>query len=144
MSAAAKARVVFDTNVVVSALLFTGRFSWLVGHWSGGNCIPLISRESAKELTRVLAYSKFNLTSDEQLEALGSYLPFCDVVEIILRCPAICRDAKDQGLLDLAQCGKADLLVTGDGDLLAQVGQTQFTIEHPERYRSRIFEANRG
>ena len=139
MSAAAKARVVFDTNVVLSALLFTsGRLSWLVGHWQAGDCVPLVSRATAQELTRILAYPKFKLTSDEQLEALGGYLPFCEVVEIVESCRVLCRDVKDQPLLDLAHSAKADVLVSGDGDLLALAGQTAFPIETPEAYRRRV------
>ena len=139
MSAAAKARVVFDTNVVLSALLFThGRLSWLVGHWQAGNCVPLVSRATAAELTRILGYLKFQLSADEQLEALGGYIPFCEAVDIANPCPVLCHDAKDQPFLDLAQSGKADLLVTGDDDLLALAGQTAFLIETPEAYRRRI------
>jgi predicted nucleic acid-binding protein len=44
---------------------------------------------------------------------------------------------KDQLFLDLAQSGKADILVTGDDDLLALAGQTVFVIETPEEYRRR-------
>jgi putative PIN family toxin of toxin-antitoxin system len=139
VSTAAKARVVFDTNVFLSALLFTqGRLSWLVGHWQAGNCLPLISRETAAELTRILAFPKFRLTADEQLEALANYIPYCEAVEIVKSCPVLCRDAKDQPFLDLAQSGKADLLVTGDTDLLALAGQTAFLIETPEDYRLRV------
>ena len=139
MSAAAKARIVFDTNVVLSALLFThGRLSWLVGHWEAGDCVPLISRATAEELTRILAYPKFRLTADEQLEALASYIPYCEAVEIAESCTVLCRDTKDQPLLDLAESGKADFLVTGDEDLLALAGQTKFLIETPEDYRRRV------
>lgn len=130
-------RIVFDTNVVLSALLFThGRLNWLVGHWQAGNCVPLVARATAQELQRILAYRKFQLTADEQLETLYSYIPFCEVVEIANSCPVSCRDAKDQPFLDLAHCGKADVLVTGD--LLALAGQTGFVIESPEAYRRRI------
>jgi putative PIN family toxin of toxin-antitoxin system len=139
VSAAAKARIVFDTNAVLSALLFThGRLSWLVGHWQAGDCVPLLSRATAAELARILAYPKFRLTAIEQLEALSEYLPYCEEVEVVRSCPVLCRDPKDQPLLDLAQSGKADLLVTGDEDLLALVGQTAFLIESPEDYRSRV------
>jgi putative PIN family toxin of toxin-antitoxin system len=138
VSAAAKARVVFDTNAVLSAILFTnGRLSWLVGHWQAGSCLPLISRATAAELTRILAYPKFRLTANEQMEALGGYMPFCEIVEIAKSCPVLCRDVKDQLFLDLAQSGKADLLVTGDEDLLALTGKTSFVIETPETYRRR-------
>jgi len=135
----ARARVVFDTNAVLSTLLFThGRLSWLVGHWEAGDCVPLISRATAEELKRILAYPKFQLSSIEQLEALSGYLPFCEAVEIADSCLILCRDAKDQPFLDLAQSGKAEFLVTGDEDLLALAGKTEFVIETPESYRRRV------
>ena len=132
-------RIALDTNVVLSALLFTqGRLSWLVGHWQAGDCVPLVSRATARELKKILAYRKFQLSVDEQLEALYSYIPFCEVVEIANSCPVLCRDARDQPFIDLAHCGKADLMVTGDEDLLALAGQTKFVIESPEFYRLRV------
>jgi hypothetical protein len=53
----------------------------------------------------------------------------------------VCRDASDQPFLDLAQSGKADLLVTGDDDLLILARQTAFLIEAPEDYRRRVSSA---
>ena len=139
MNVAAKARVVFDTNAVLSALLFTyGRLSWLVDHWQAGNCVTLISHETTAELKRILAYPKFHLSAEEQLEALANFVPFCEAVGIAKSCPVLCRDPRDQPLLDLAHCGKADLLVTGDQDLLSLTGQTAFVIETPEAYRGRV------
>ena len=136
VSAEGKVRVVFDTNVVVSALLFTrGRLSWLVDHWRAQNCVPLVSRPTAIELTRVLAYSKFRLSAEEQFEALGSYMPFCEVVLIAKYCPVPCRDPKDQIFLDLAESGDADVIVTGDEDLLVLAALTKFSIRTPEEYR---------
>lgn len=129
----------FDTNVVLSALLFThGRLTWLVGHWQGGNCVPLISRATAAKLTRILAYPKFHLNAEERLEALANYIPFCEAIGVAEPCSVLCRDSKDQPFLDLAENGKADLLVTGDDDLLVLAGQTTFVIETPEAYRQRV------
>ncbi|MGD0940481.1 MAG: putative toxin-antitoxin system toxin component, PIN family [Terracidiphilus sp.] len=139
---AAKDKVVFDTNVVLSALLFThGRLSWLVDHWQTGDCVPLVTRTTAQELTRILAYPRFKLTGDEQLEALCGYISFCEIVENMEPCPVLCRDVKDQPFLDLAYCARADILVTGDRDLLALAGQTALVIETPEAYRLRITSA---
>jgi putative PIN family toxin of toxin-antitoxin system len=98
----------------------------------------LVSRATASELTRVLAYPKFRLAADEQLEALGAYLPFCETVHVSEECIVLWRDRKDQPLLDLAQSGTAELLVTGDEDLLVLAGQTTFLIEPPEAYRHRV------
>jgi len=132
-------RMVFDTNIVIFSLLFAGgRLAWLRAHWRDGGCVPLIARETGTELTRVLAYPKFRLSAQDQLELLSDYLPFCESIRTVQRCPAICRDAKDQQFLDLAQSGQADLLVTGDADLLQMTGETNFAIISPEAYRQRV------
>jgi putative PIN family toxin of toxin-antitoxin system len=136
-----KRRVVFDTATVVSAMIFTsGRLAWLRKYWREGGCVPLVSRATVAELTRVLAYPKFQLSSDDRRELLADYLPHCEVVEVIGRCQQVCRDPNDQPFLDLAQSGKADLLVSGDQDLLALAGETEFLIETPEAYRRMILE----
>ena len=60
-------RVVLDTNVVVSALLFTsGRLAWVRRAWQHQRLRPLVCRETANELLRVLTYPKFRLTDGEQ------------------------------------------------------------------------------
>lgn len=132
-------RVVFDTTTVVSALLFEqGRLAWLRSHWQQGRCLPLVCKETVAELTRVLAYPKFRLAAETGMELLAEYLPHCEIVQITKRCPVGCRDRNDQPLLDLAQSGKAQILVSGDKDLLALAGRTSFAIETPEQYRLRV------
>jgi putative PIN family toxin of toxin-antitoxin system len=131
--------VVFDTNVVLSALLFpTGRLAWLRLHWRQGGAVPLISPATSRELARVLAYPKFRLSEQYRIELLAMYIPCCESFDPEGKCPIECRDPKDQALLDLAQSGNADVLVTGDEDLLALAGRTTFLIETPEAYRHRI------
>ncbi|MGA2375530.1 MAG: putative toxin-antitoxin system toxin component, PIN family [Candidatus Sulfotelmatobacter sp.] len=137
-------KVVFDTTTVVSALLFTdGRLAWLRQHWRERGCVPLISRATAAELLRVFRYPKFGLSLDEARELLADYLPYCEVVEPVEKCACLCRDANDQAFLDLAQSGRADLLISGDQDLLILAGQTTFLIETPEGYRRRVSVADR-
>lgn len=132
-------RVVFDTNVVLSALVFTGgRLDWLRGHWQLEEAVPLVSRYTTDELRRILAYPRFKLTIEQQIDLLADYLPFCERVVPAENFPICCRDPKDQPFLDLAKSGKADVLATGGEDLLALAGQTTFVIESPEEYRRRI------
>ncbi|HUH64740.1 MAG TPA: putative toxin-antitoxin system toxin component, PIN family [Terracidiphilus sp.] len=132
-------RVVFDTNTVVSALLFPrGRLAWLRDHWRERGCIPLLSRATAAELDRVLAYPKFQLSLSDRVELMGDYLPICRIVEVRRKCAQKCRDPRDQIFLDLAFCGDADALVTGDRDLLALADATRFRIETPESYRMSV------
>ena len=134
-------RVVFDTNTVISALLFShGKLAWLRGHWRSGNAVPLLSEATAAELARVLAYPKFRLSFDDRLELLADYVPYCEVVKLKGGCPIQCRDRKDQPFLDLATVGRAQVLVSGDKDLLVLAGRTTFSIEPAAAYRARFHE----
>lgn len=131
-----KRRVVFDTSTVVSALLFeSGRLAWLRREWQEDTCVPLISRATTQELTRVLGYPKFGLLLEDRRELLAEYLPYCKIIEQVKKCPVTCRDAKDQPFLDLAHTAKVDMLVSSDRDLLILSGQTSFRIVTPEAYR---------
>lgn len=115
-----------------------GRLAWLRGHWRLGTWTPLVSRATAAELVRVLAYPKFRLTADERDELLSDYLVYCETIDRVRRCPLSCRDPTDQPFLDLAHSGQALVLITGDADLLALSGQAGFGIETPASYRRRV------
>lgn len=118
-------RIVLDTNVALSALVFGGgRFDALRLAWQSGRCVPLVCSVTASELIRVLAYPKFKLSAAEQHELLADYLPYCTAVDLPARLPKTikCRDANDLQFLHLAQVGKADFLVSGDADLLSLAG----------------------
>ena len=118
-------RVVIDTNVVLSALVFAGdRLTPLRLAWQSRRVQPLLSTATAAELIRALAYPKFKLALHEQEELLADYLPFCKTVRIPVPPPATprCRDLFDVPFLELALTGKAEALVTGNKDLLSLVG----------------------
>ena len=135
-------RVVLDTNVVVSAVLFTkGHLTWLRESWSNSRFLPLIDTPCAEELLRVLAYPKFRLTPDDIQTILGTYLPFTEAVNTAdAKTSGLprCRDPYDHKFLALAHEGKADVLVTGDRALLALAKQTPFAIETPSVFRRRF------
>jgi uncharacterized protein len=124
-------RVVLDTHIVLSALVFGGGNSARVRRaWQAGAFTPLVSTATAQELVRVLAYPKFRLTAADQQELLADYLPHTTTVRIPAPPPAApeCRDPFDVMFPHLAAAGKAKMLVTGDRDLLALIGQTKLTI----------------
>ena len=127
-------RVVLDTNAVLSALVFgKGPTAQLRGAWQRGDFVPLVSTATVQELVRVLAYPKFRLDTAAQQELLADYLPHTLVVRIPDPPPAVpaCRDAFDLPFLHLAAAGHADVLVSGDADLLALASQVRFTIIAP-------------
>ena len=112
-------RAVFDTNTVVSALLFQqGRLAWIRGAWSAGTIVPVVCKETVEELLRVLAYPKFRLDRNEIDDLLGDFLPFAAVIELSPDDWPACRDKDDRVFLALAQQAHADLLISGDADLL--------------------------
>lgn len=115
-------RVVLDTNIVLSALVFSsGRLAWIRRAWKSQQLLPLVCRETVNELLRVLAYPKFRLSSYEQQDMLGDFLSYAEVVALPAPWPVlpVCRDQQDQVFLALAAVAQADALVTGDADILA-------------------------
>jgi uncharacterized protein len=135
-------KVVLDTNVVVSALLFEGgRLAWLRGLWLDGRITPLINRPTLQELVRVLAYPKFGLDPDDVEAVLAAYVPYAATITVAGpisgRLPK-CRDPHDQVFLRLAAAGLAEVLVSGDRALLELSGRAPFVIEAPETFRSRF------
>lgn len=72
-------RAVFDTNVVISALVFGRRLAWLRRAWASGAVVPVVCRETAAELLRVPSYPKFRLDAMEREILLADYLPFAEV-----------------------------------------------------------------
>ena len=135
-------RIVFDTNTLISALLFRGYSSFLVELWQNNQLTVLASNDSVSEFLRVLNYPKFNL-SGLRIESLANeYLPYVVFIHIEKKqlpydLPQ-CRDIKDQQFIDLAYFGKADVLISGDLDLLVLNGQLPFRIETPATFRERI------
>jgi putative PIN family toxin of toxin-antitoxin system len=118
-------RVVLDTNVVLSALVFSGGPAARVRvGWQAARFVPLASAHTAAELMRVLGYPKFQLSPPEQAELLADYIPWVQVVRVPDPPPAVprCRDPLDLPFLHLAVAGKARALVSGDRALLALAG----------------------
>jgi len=136
-------RVVLETNVAVSALVFDrGVMAWVRHAWQSVLFTPLIDEACMRELVRVLAYPKLKLDDEKIRELLGDYLPYAQVVlrgrgRTRSRLP-LCRDPDDQPFLVLADAGNADVLVTGDKALIDLQGQTRFEIETPASFRSRF------
>lgn len=130
-------RVVLDTNVLLSALVFhAGSLSWLRYAWQAERIRPLASRDTTAELIRVLAYPKFRLSAEDREGLLGDYLPWCEAVKVPKRIKVpVCRDPFDRPFLELALAAKADALLTGDKDLLALARNFAVPILAPAVFR---------
>jgi putative PIN family toxin of toxin-antitoxin system len=134
-------RVVLDTNVAVSALVFReGRLDWLREAWAAGRVVPLVSAETVAELVRVLAYPKLKLSEEDTKDLLAHYMEHAEAVReagASVRVPA-CRDPDDRKFLQLAYAAKADALVTGDEDLLTLSGKSRIPILTPDALKAEL------
>jgi len=113
-------REVLDANVLVSALLFGGRLEPIRSGWRAGRIRPVLSKEIADELVRVLAYPKFRLTREEISALLKTeLLPYVEVVDVREDDRAWRRDGADDKFIRCALAARCRYLVTDDWDLLA-------------------------
>jgi uncharacterized protein len=109
---------VFDTNVLLAAIITEGICSKLlhrarIGEFSLVSC-PFIM----KELRRILS-KKFRLSQEElalAMEPINEAIS--QVIEHNLNISDVCRDADDDNIIACAVAARADYLVTGDSDLL--------------------------
>ncbi len=128
-------KLVLDTNVLISRLLFpSGVAAKAVDHaleWG----LPLMSEETLSELTEVLSrpkFSKYISIQDRQhfIRLLGGVVR---IVPITHRITA-CRDPKDDKFLHVALNGNAQVIVTGDADLLVLQPFHGIAIVNPQTF----------
>ncbi len=111
---------VFDTNVLISALLLKNSVSRLAFDKAILDGRLLISLETIDELNDVLKRPKFDryVTEKERRQFVAALVQDAELVTITQQI-AICRDPKDDKFLELAMSGGADCIVSGDKDLLS-------------------------
>ena len=112
-------RVVFDTNVLISGLLSTTSTPAQAVEKAVTNAQLVATLETLRELIEKLHSPKFDPyvrpeRRDALLERVASLVEIIDVLQSI----RASRDANDDKFLEAAVNGRADVLVTGDKDLL--------------------------
>ena len=112
-------RAVLDTNVLVSALLFSGLPARLVPAWQASRFYPVLSSSILDEYLRTLAYPKFRLTpGDIRALAEESILPFFETVRVKVPPFTMPRDPDDAKFIECALAASVPWIVSGDADLL--------------------------
>ena len=113
-------KVVVDTNVLISALLFGGKPEELISFWLRGKINPLASKEIMDEYLRVLTYPKFKLSEEEINYLLYSeILPYFDVIDVPPRSRIINTDPEVDKFISCASAGRARYIISGDQHLLS-------------------------
>lgn len=115
-------RLVLDTNIAISGLLWDGPPAGLIRAGLAGRCELISSTPLLAELEGVLGRAKFTrrlgylgLTVDS---IFAGYAALVEIVVPQLINPVIARDPADDQVLAAALAGRADLIVSGDDHLL--------------------------
>ena len=108
-------RVVFDTNVLYAAFAAKGFCEELIDE-AAGACELIWSDTLREEFESILA--RRHEIGPAARVALAAYVDLCEFVEPKPLSERICRDADDDVVLATALAGKADVIMTGDEDLL--------------------------
>lgn len=131
-------KVIFDTNVWISFLIGK-RLSKIKRHISEGKITIVTSDQLLTEIKTVTSREKLKKyfpkeSVNELIELLETIAQKFEVKPIHF----INRDPKDNFLLDLIDCSKADYLVTGDKDLLVHNPFKTAQILTPTEFENQI------
>jgi putative PIN family toxin of toxin-antitoxin system len=126
---------VFDTNVWVSAALGSSscRNAFDLAR-SKGKLIR--SEETFTELALTLEKPRLQkyLSHQDKIDFLANYLLITERVDVKTEGLLICRDPKDNMLLELAISCEADFIISGDKDLLTLNSFRGVSIISPANY----------
>ena len=112
-------KIVIDTNVFISAILFRGPTSRLVSLWQKNAVSVLMSSAVLKEYARALAYPKVKLKKSEIRGIIEQeLLPYVYPIKVKRPLYIISEDPSDNKFLELAVTGKTDFILSGDKHLL--------------------------
>ena len=112
-------RAVLDTNVLVSALITTGKPRDLLVRGIAGEFTLVTSRQILNELMLVLRRPKFKTSEDEIHKVVSSLIQSSELVPIKSEFKVVMNDPSDDIIVNTAYDGQANIIVTGDRQLLA-------------------------
>lgn len=116
-------RVVLDSNVVFSALLWGGTpyrlLDTLRQHTDARlYTSPKLLEELADILSRPVAAKRLAQIQRHPAAILDDYLKLVEIVQPAMLAHPICRDPDDDHVIACAVAARAEILVSGDRDLL--------------------------
>ena len=131
----ARLRIVVDTNALISRLLLADSVAARAVRKAVDEGQLLASEATMMELADVLSRPKFDpyVSIEDRREFVRLLGGIVELVPIIAEVQA-CRDPRDDKFLDVAVNGDADLIVTGDRDLLTVDPFRGIPIRTPAQY----------
>ena len=125
-------RVVLDTNVIVAALATRGACAELFTRVLAMHSYA-VDENLLDEVERILRV-KFRVPAPRVVDALALLRGTAQVLTPEPLATSVCRDPDDDRILALARSFEADLLVTGDDDLLVLHPWETIAIVRPREF----------
>jgi uncharacterized protein len=136
-------RVVIDTNIWLSALLWGGQPNLIIKLIEKQQIQAISSENILTELTDILQkpklqkrLSQLQLSADEVVNVAKRLMTLVAIEQIII--PEL-RDPKDQMVLATAIAGAVQVVISGDKDLLVLHPYANISIVLPKEFLSRYF-----
>ena len=137
----AKVRVVLDTNVYVSGLLWTGLPHDLLSAAETGQLVLVTTSAILEEVREVLARPKFvarmrtlSTSVDELMESLLSLVQIIQEPKVT---PVVLRDPDDDKFVACALAARVRWIISGDGHLLSLGRHKNIRIVTPQQFWAR-------
>lgn len=111
-------RAVLDTNVLISAIISDGKARELLKKGIAGQYRILTSDLILKELATVLSRPKFKTSQEETKRVAAALSRTAEVVTVKTKIKVVREDPNDDMIIETAIDGMAQVIVTGDNDLL--------------------------
>lgn len=110
-------KAVVDTNIFVSSALGSKNARKIIEVLADNKFTFMSSPYLFNELTHVLKRKNFNFQKTK-VDKILTFVKLNAVFVIPKNKISICRDPKDNPILECAVAGEADFIITGDNDLL--------------------------
>lgn len=107
-------RVVFDTNVVVSAAFWQGSPFQCLAAWAEGTCEAVISPQILAEYHETMEELRADYPAITPVEWVAALGEAAELVFPTHRATGATTDPDDEKILEAALAGEADCIVSGD------------------------------
>ncbi len=124
--------VIFDSGIWISAISRRGVPLSAITHGLDKDCVVTCT-ELEDEVVRIMN-KKFAVNTEETRQQLCVLLEKSVRIVVTGRLSGVCRDPKDDFILECAVAGSADCIVTGDNDLLTLDPYGTIRILTPRQY----------
>jgi len=127
-------RVVLDTNILISAIVFGGKPKIILEKAIRGDIQLVLSDPILEELQGVLLGKKFRYPTHVVVEIAQQLTSLAEIVYPEVEIVVIKNDPYDNRILECAVNGKAKYIVSGDSDLLLLKSYQNIDILTPDEF----------